>query len=157
MSTLTLGQKILASTTLYLDNEVFKLHPTTLEDVFTVSYSKEKQIKLGKGNWGACPDRDRNKTVCNVNELRDFFDSNLKNKYDEGNFIYIVSNKWNFTIERLRYSHKLESLKDGNSTVYKGNYSSINLIDNKLKSNTSFDIEGAYKILEKYVDEYFKY
>jgi hypothetical protein len=47
MSTLTLGQKILASTTLYLDNEIFKLHPTTLVDVFNVSYSKEKQIKLG--------------------------------------------------------------------------------------------------------------
>ena len=49
MKDLKLGIGILATTTCYLDNEVFKLHPTTLTDAYESSskHIKGLQIKLG--------------------------------------------------------------------------------------------------------------
>lgn len=154
MSTLKLNQKILASTTCYLYNEFFKLEPTTLVDAYSIKNSKELQIKLGDGLWGACPSRDRNRVVTELNELRAFFDSEIKYKIQEGKFIYLVER---FVIRQYKFSHDVVSLKEGNYTVYNGDYCKIHLPDNKLTSNTAFDIEGAYKLLEKNVENYFKY
>ena len=70
---------ILATTTCYLDNEVFKLHPTTLIDAYTSdsSYSKGLQIKLGKGHWGACPTRNRNEVCINSKEVKKLAEKTL--------------------------------------------------------------------------------
>lgn len=156
MSTLKLNQKILASTTCYLNDEFFKLEPTTLVDLYSVKHMKEPQVKLGDGHWGACPSRDRSRVVTELSELRPFFDSEIERKSLEGKFIYLVEPN-RILIKRYKFSHNVESLKDGNYSVYRGDYASVHLPDNKLTSNTAFDIEGAYSILEKKVEHYFKY
>ena len=72
MKDLRLGMNILATSTCYLDNEVFKLEVTTLADAYESdsSHVKELRIKLGEGHWGACPTRSRSQICINSDEIK---------------------------------------------------------------------------------------
>jgi hypothetical protein len=156
MKNLKIGMRILATTTCMLDNEVFKLHPTTLVDAYEPSNQKKLKIELGKGHWGACPTRDRDKVCINAKEVTKLANSSLerfiekhKNDKPKSNLFYVsVNNTHSITISMLRYSHTVNSMANGTFTEYRGTYTSMRIND-KLPTNHFYTIEDAIKCFSK--------
>jgi hypothetical protein len=155
MKDLKLGMPIFATTTCMLDNEIFKLHSTTLKDAFNTSHHKSLQIRLGEGHWGACPTRNREQVCINEAEIKALATSMLADKIvsqseqEPKSVIYIVKflNN-NLTISSLRKWNEVNSLREGSYIEYRGHYANMR-IGNQLPTNVFYTIEGAIDLLSK--------
>jgi hypothetical protein len=155
MKDLKLGMPILASTSLMLDNEILKLHPTTLVDAFETSHQKELQIKLGKGHWGCLPTRNRSQVCINSKEVGEFANNRLAEKFEEyANedkkriFIVNLNNNHSLTISTLTFSRTVNSLSEGSYSEYVGHYASMR-IGSRLPSNVFYSLNDA---IDKFVE-----
>lgn len=155
MKDLKLGMNILASTSLMLDNEILKLHPTTLVDAYNTTNHKELQIKLGKGHWGCLPSRSRSQVCINTKEVADFANNRLAERFEQyaeetkGRiFIVKMNNNHSLTISTLTECRKIDSLKEGSYTEYRGNYASLR-VGASLPNNVFYSLNDA---IDKFVD-----
>lgn len=162
MENLKLGQKILATTTCMLDNQIFKLEPTTLVDAFETKHQEGLQIRLGEGHWGACPTRSRDCVVTNTDEVDVIFERRCKGlleKLESGEYknkLFLIDNKppYHISILMLSLSDSVNSLKEGNYKVYRGSYASLKVYNDNLGENCFLDIKDALKYYKKKVAEY---
>ena len=155
MKDLSIGMNILASTSLMLDNEILKLHPTTLVDAYNTTNQKELQIKLGKGHWGCLPSRSRSQVCINTKEVGEYANKKLAERFEQYAeeskkriFIVKLNNNHSLTISTLTEYRTINSLREGSYTEYRGNYESLR-ITNKLPSNVFYSLNDA---IDKFVE-----
>jgi hypothetical protein len=128
MDGLKINQKILADSTCYFsDSQVIELCPTTLIDA--VNTQRGIVIELGGGhNWGACPDRSRDRVVAKAGDIKPFFDmkisrkEGLEERLKAGKSllrVYQNPNNKELYVEEFSFSQKVDSLKDGKYTEFK--------------------------------------
>ena len=152
MKDLKLGMSILATTTLMLDNEILKLHPTTLVDAYNTTHAKELQIKLGKGHWGCCPTRSRSEICIKDSEVRKYAKNRLAERLEEAKghkpkqkLYYVKLNgDHSLTISIFSYSRNVNSLAEGSYTEYIGRYASIK-VGSRLPMDCFNSLEEAIK------------
>lgn len=160
MKDLRLGMNILATTTCYLDNEVFKLHPTTLVDAYESdsNHVNGLQIRLGEGHWGACPTRNRNQICINADEVIELAKKSLvkhieNTKDDRPNYnLYFVkvNNTHSVTISRVKYSRSVNSMAEGSFKEYSGQYISVKIRDeNNLPRGYFYNLDDAVEYFSK--------
>lgn len=160
MKDLKLGMKLLVTSTLYLDNVIFELVPTQLADAYTVSTSKEVQVKMTKGHWGACPTRNRSQVAINGDEVR-VIANRLLEKHRERvadekpkHRLYYIDSQGDIELKTLTFSRKYNSLSDGNYSLYTGGYVSLKVYDTPNNSyffNLDEAIEEFIRISERYL------
>lgn len=151
MKDLKLGMPILATTTLMLENEILKLHPTTLVDAYETSNHKELQIKLGDGHWGCIPTRNRSQICINPAEVKEFAYNRLSDRIEEAkehkekSKLYIVklNNTHSLTISLLHKGRTVNSLSEGSFIEYTGHYASMKIFNDRLPANMFHTIEEA--------------
>ena len=158
MKDLRIGMNILATTTCYLDNEVFKLHPTTLVYAYESDnkYQKGLQIKLGNGHWGACPTRSRDEVCINSKEVIKLAKKSLakhieltKDNKPKHNLYFVkVNNTHSITISIIKFSRTVNSLAEGSYTEYSGRYISMK-IHNALPHGFFYSLDDAIKFFAK--------
>lgn len=157
MKGLKLGMPILATTSLMLDNEILKLHPTTLVDAYETSHHKELQIKLGKGHWGCLPTRDRSQVFISPAEVKKYAKSRLAERIEEAKghkpkekLYYVrLNNNHSLTISIYSYSRSVNSLAEGSYAEYVGRYASVRIENDRLPSNCFHTIEEAIECFVK--------
>ena len=153
MKDLRLGMNILATSTCYLDNEVFKLEVTTLADAYESdsSHVKELRIKLGEGHWGACPTRSRSQICINSDEIKAIANKtlvyhieNTKNDKPRYNLYFVDSNSHTLSIKRMTFSRRVNSLAEGTFIEYSGQYISRKIRDeNNLPIGYFYNLDDA--------------
>jgi hypothetical protein len=155
MKDLELGMPIFATTTLLLDNEICKLHATTLVDAYNTNHHKSLQVKLGEGHWGACPTRNREQVCINEAEIKELATNWMSEKleqqkeFEAKSRIYIVQYKGTrLTISILRKWKEVNSLAEGSYTEYTGDYASMR-IGGQLPSNVFYTLEDAIECFAK--------
>ena len=156
MKDLRIGMNILATTTCYLDNEVFKLHPTTLVDAYESDRQRGLQIRLGKGHWGACPTRDRDEVCINSKEVIKLAKKSLakhieltKDNKPKHNLYFVrVNNTHSITINIMKFSRTVNSLAEGSYDEYSGKYISMK-IKGKLPQGFFYNLDDAIKFFAK--------
>jgi len=159
MEGLILGMPILATTTSSSDNELLKLHPTTLVDAYETNHPlREKlQIKLGDGHWGACPTRNRTQVCINPDEVdafaNDRLSEHIKNSKDhkpKSKLYFVELNGTHcMTISMLSFSRNVNSLAEGRYREYTGTYASMKIHNDNLPVNFFYTIEDAIKYYVK--------
>jgi hypothetical protein len=159
MKDLRLDMPILATTTCSHDNELLKLHPTTLVDAYETRHPlKEKlQIKLGDGHWGDCPTRNRSQVCINPDEVgvlaNDMLSEHIKNSKDHKpkSKLYFVelNGTHSMTISMLSFSRNVNSLAKGSYREYSGTYASMKIHNDNLADNFFYTIEDAIKYYVK--------
>ena len=164
MKDLRLGMGILATTTCYLDDEVFKLHPTKLIDAYESNskHIKGLKIELGEGHWGACPTRDRDSVCINKNEVVELAKNRLtkhielcKDHKPKRNLYYIeVNGMHSICIKVMQFSNSINSLREGNYNIYRGRNTKIKISD-KLPKGFFYDIDKAIEYFSETSKKYF--
>jgi hypothetical protein len=160
MKDLRLGMNILATSTCYLDNEVFKLEPTTLVDAYESdsSHVNGLQIKLGKGHWGACPTRSRSCVAINSAEIIELANKtlvthieNTKNDKPKHNLYFVEgNNERTISLKRMTFSRRVNSLAEGTFIEYSGRYISRKIRDeNNLPIGFFYNLDEAVEYFSK--------
>jgi len=160
MKDLRLGMNILATSTCYLDNEVFKLEPTTLVDAYESdsNHVNGLQIKLGKGHWGACPTRNRNQICINPDEIIEIAKKSLvthientKNDKPKHNLYFVEgNNERTISLKRMKFSRRVNSLAEGTFIEYRGQYISVKIKDeNNLPIGYFYNLDDAVEHFSK--------
>jgi len=158
MKDLKIGMNILATTTCMVANEVFKLHPTTLVDAYESDNARGLQISLGKGHWGACPSRSRERICINQAEVIKLAKKELethisKTKDDKPKSkLYFVQNNngHSITINVMRLNETVKSLAEGSYKVYRGDHISMKVNDaSSLPKGYFYNIDEAIEFFSK--------
>jgi hypothetical protein len=128
MDGLKINQKILADSTCYFSaSQVIELCPTTLKDA--VNTQRGIVIELGVGhNWGACPNRSRDRVIAKAGDLKVFFDvkisrkEGLEERLKAGKSLLRVHQNQNnkvLYVEEFSFYQNVDSLREGKYTEFK--------------------------------------
>lgn len=156
MKDLRLNQRIYVTTTCYVCDQLFKLERTTVSDVLT--RNNKVDVVLGNGHFGACPTRQRNQVVGNIEELRAVFESEIDTKAESVKSVYGVSiTPTQISISKYKFHETRESLANGKESIYYGinrfsGGARMVVRNDELPKGYFFNIEDAYNEFAKLIE-----